>query len=321
MSPNRRRLLLSAVVLVGVAVCAVFLASQVDLADVGRTIAAARPLPLVGAVLTMLVVIGLAALKVQAVCAAGGLDIDAWRALRSVLTAATLNPLVPGRGGELVKAVMLAPTPDRRLDAISLVIAERIVDLTVIATGAVMAGLLSMEWRGVAAGAAVWAAVVAGLAVGAGMRRVGGKLAQATDAVARMLANPGGLLRVVGLTAATWSGNGLILALTFTAAGAEVSVLDTLVAAPVSILAGMLPVTVAGLGTREAALVLLLGDRLDEAALVASGLLYTLVTVGMAWAVGALALAAGVVVRPVPEAMAAPAGDEVTPPPPPRPPR
>ncbi len=293
-----RRLMAVLVALLGFGACAALVLSRVDLDAVRAALAGARSAPLAVGAGLMLVVIGLAAAKVRAVCAAGGLEVSRGRALRAVLTAATLNPLVPGRGGELVKAWVLAPEPGRRLDAVALVVAERVLDLSVVALAAIGAGAVAGNGPAVVAGVLVLGAVAAGLGVGAMLRQSGGKLAQATEAMARMVRDPVATGRAVAWTAATWSGNLGILAATFAAAGVRAGPLEVAFAAPVSILAGMMPVTVAGLGTREAALVLLLGDRVDEASLVVGGLLYTVCTVGVAWVAGAIALAAGVVVRP-----------------------
>lgn len=288
-SPWRRRALYGVAAL-GLITLAVLLARRVDPASVGRTLLAASPAPLAVACVVVVAVVFGAAWKVRTVCAAGGMPVSYALALRAVLTATALNPLVPGRGGELVKALVLAPTPAQRPDAIALVIGERVLDLAVVAGFAIVAGAYAGVLEGVLAGLAVWGVVVAAVAAGATLRTgLPEKVRAATEALSTLAADPSGLARAFGATAVVWSGNVVVAGACFLAAGADVSVPDVLAAAPVAILAGMIPVTVAGLGTREAALVLMLGDRADEAALVASGLLYTVVTVGVPWALGMVA--------------------------------
>lgn len=294
----RRRVVAIAVAAVGLVAFGALVASKVDLAAVGLALRGASRGPVLAAVGVMLGVIALSVVKIQVVCAAGGLRVDLGRAARALLSAAALNPLIPGRGGELVKVFVLAPSSDRRWDAFAIVVVERLFDLSVVASGALIAGAVGGEWGAVAAGALVLGAVV-GVGLGGSLvPRLGDRFARSVRALGEMKRRPHLVVRAWAVTAVVWTGNVLILGLMLQAAGAQATWGQVAYAAPVAILAGMLPISVAGLGTREAALLLVLGAHLPHPPLVAASLLYTACTVGVSWAVGAVALAGGWVIRP-----------------------
>jgi hypothetical protein len=130
---------------------------------------------------------------------------------------------------------------------------------------------------------------------------VRGKLERLLFALDALSDKPRMLLAVVLTSLASWTLAAGIVQTLLVAAGAEVPFGHTLGLWPIAIFAGMLPVTIAGMGTRDAAFVYALsttdptGGLREESVLVAT-LGYSLVTTFTVAAIGipfALSLARG----------------------------
>jgi uncharacterized protein (TIRG00374 family) len=104
---------------------------------------------------------------------------------------------------------------------------------------------------------------------------VAGKLTELSQALRRLLANPGVLLAAAALTLCHWFLALLLVTLLFWGVGAKVSFVFVMAAMPVAILVGLIPVTLGGMGTRDAAVVVLFANIVEPSQALAAGLLYT----------------------------------------------
>jgi uncharacterized membrane protein YbhN (UPF0104 family) len=213
------------------------------------------------------------------------------RALGAVLAAWPLSAVTPSRAGDLARAWTVS---DRVpvVEGVGSVLAEKVVDalvlLAFVAAGAGTARL--WIWCGVAtAGFAVGTSAVlllmrsrARLAKLPGLRgraETIERLFVAFDALRRAPA------RLVTLVALSMVVRVLTLGVThalFVALGADVSFFDTATLWPAAILAGLAPVTLGGMGTRDAAFLFLLGERghVTHAAILAATMGYWAVATG-----------------------------------------
>lgn len=218
--------------------------------------------------------------------------------LRLILGSSVLNMVLPAKMGDLAKFAFM-----RRADglpgslAFAVVIFEKTADLLALLVWCAFGLFL---FPGDPALLVPLAAAV-GLGVVAGTILLGSKRAArlAFGLLARVLPS-GWTERVVGLGASweamhglfwgrPWRAGGLLLFsvllwllhlvqvwLFALALGAEVPLISSLALAPLAILAGLLPLTFAGIGTRDAALIVLFRPFMDAGTGAALGLLCTL---------------------------------------------
>jgi uncharacterized membrane protein YbhN (UPF0104 family) len=222
------------------------------------------------------------------------------RCWSAVLAAVTLNAVLPGRGGDFVRAGLLADGPGSTSLLLGAVLLERLVDVFTLGLLALLASASGdagvVPWLGAAACGAAVLAVVA-MALG---HRVPFKpeLAERLGRAARRLSARPGLGALLVLTSLlSWLNNVGVLALCLEAVGGRVPLLALARAVPIAILAGIAPVTVGGIGTRDAALVALLARYGQPEAVVAAGLAYTALTSWFLAAFGLLALRREVLAR------------------------
>jgi uncharacterized membrane protein YbhN (UPF0104 family) len=220
----------------------------------------------------------LGALRWQLVLAAMGYDVGFWKLLVAILATWPPGVVVPSRANEVLRAVAIRRAVPLA-EGTGSIVAEKLIDMLVLllfaAAGAGLRGLW-MAGGALAAAAGLEVAVVAlvgkqrswitGLAwvrARAGASRALEKLMAASDVLVR---RPGRLV-VVSLVSllirvlTVGIGHALLVAV-----GAGVSAFDTLTLWPVAILAGLLPVTLGGLGTRDAAFIYLLRTVAGRAA-------------------------------------------------------
>ncbi len=213
---------------------------------------------------------------------ASGVTRITWlQATRHTLAASALNLVVPSKLGDLSKAAMLPGSPSVRRTA-PLVILEKGSDV------AALLILLAMGWLGVgirllgpvlvvAAMASIWgsrnrcpAAVAASLEPGHGSQQARrlSRLAAALD-VRRAVA-------LAGSSLVLWMLHLVQFDLLLRAAGVQVTTTDVLARIPLAIFAGLLPLTMWGVGTRDSALVWLFADVAAASTMAGVGLLTAL---------------------------------------------
>lgn len=222
-------------------------------------------------------------------------------ATKLILAANTLNLVLPSHFGDIAKAYFLVERG--RVSgslALSLVVFERLNDLFALFLWCLV-GLLLFPL----VGAQSWLLAVllaAGLAASAALalsarcsapffaaliwivpRRFEPRVVEFDNAwrelVAHFRGDFKGLSKVVGLSVLNWFLHALQVWLFILALGAWAPFAANLVLAPLALLIGMVPVTVAGIGTRDAALIYLYAPYFPAAVGAALGLLVTLRTV------------------------------------------
>lgn len=125
-----------------------WLASQVDLRAVGAVLAQANPAWLALGVAINLLSIICATWRWQVLLTGLNFRFRLLQLLRLVLSGAFFNMFLPSSvGGDVVKMVLIAPDLDRREDAVSSVLMDRVVGLAVtIAVGLTAVLLLPSVW-------------------------------------------------------------------------------------------------------------------------------------------------------------------------------
>jgi uncharacterized protein (TIRG00374 family) len=261
--------------LVGLLISAVLLAAlwwTVDLRNMAAAVAAADPIWL-GSGLAAVVPLTVATAWRFVLLSERQLSIGS--ATRLILSASTLNLVLPSKMGDIAKSVVLTKRYgyDGKL-ALALVTIEKIIDLASL----LFWGVLALFW--VAGGDPLLllaAAALAGLLavllilisptdaaprlIEALARFVPGKAGQAAASfgeewrsVTRWFWSRGRPLSIALLSLAIWAGH-LAQFWLFAQALAPVPFLDNMAMATLAILVGLLPFTFAGIGTRDAAIV------------------------------------------------------------------
>jgi glycosyltransferase 2 family protein len=221
--------------------------------------------------------------------------------LRLILVADVMNMVLPSKMGDLAKAWFLRSRGHLGGSlALSLVVFEKAWDVLALLLWCGL-GLLALPGKGaelwVLAGA-VWTALAGGLLLlgSAGFARLcfaaarrvvpsrfQGKLLETLDRLEESWRDtqvyfreePGQLRRVVALSVGLWLLHFLQLWIFILALNAWVPFLPHLALASLAILAGLVPLTFAGLGTRDAALIALYAPYFGPPTAAALGILFT----------------------------------------------
>lgn len=185
--------------------------------------------------------------------------------LKAVMIATGLNCVLPSKGGDLAKVLFL-----RRhmlLSAgVGTVILERMADLAFLALLSVAASLASGIPEGILTGLALLAILlVAFLLIVFPIFEfawIPHRLADARASVRlvfrQWLAQPRLVLLTCASCALVWSMNGVCISLLMTAFAPGVPFVYGLSIYPIAVLAGLMPVSISGIGVRDAAMVYLL---------------------------------------------------------------
>jgi uncharacterized membrane protein YbhN (UPF0104 family) len=207
-----------------------------------------------------------------------------WAAVRAVLSAWPVSILTPARGGDFLRAMFLAPRiPLTR--GLGAIVAEKIIDAFVlIAIGSTFALILGQKWLaglglfGLIVGLSLvrtsgWVHWLSALPFG---RRLWERFCEIGEAARQMRKQP----RLV-LALSSWSvvavGNGaLLIYLLLCLVGQNLESTAVGLRWPVAMLAGAVPVTPAGMGTRDAAFVFLLHPDQRTGGVVLACVLYSL---------------------------------------------
>jgi len=206
-------------------------------------------------------------------------------AMRLILSSATLNLFLPSKMGDLAKAWVL----DRKLGfdpqlAVALVLLEKLLDLASLLAWGVFA-LLWMQpaglvYQGAAAVVGLALLLVCGLMSPWGAALwVPARLRSFFDQWRQLLhwfwSDISRALSTISLSLALWAGH-LVQFWIFAQALGQVSLIGNMAAGTLSILAGLLPFTVAGIGTRDAAILFFYRPWLGPGACAMLGVLATL---------------------------------------------
>jgi uncharacterized protein (TIRG00374 family) len=286
--------------LAGIAVSLILLAIiywQIDVQALLAALASADPsLLLLGAA----VVVPITVITGVRLCllVPDGVRLGVGEATRLILMAAVLNLVLPSKLGDLAKAYALAEDGRmRRGDALALVVLEKILETAAMLAWCMVGLVLAWPAAAVAHGLAAVAGAVFALCVVAMVfpgfacaflraarriapRSAGDKLHTLErswrSAVARLWAEPQRAGWILLASLASWLMHMTQIWLFALALGAAVPFAANLALAPLAILVGLLPLTMAGVGTRDAAVILVYQPYMAAPVAAALGLLFTL---------------------------------------------
>lgn len=257
-----------------------FIFRDVPFAAVGEILRGARFLPLVAGFAITLAFPPLSAARWRCVMEGMGCRIALRESMGLVLASWTLSIFTPSKGGDLAKAYFLRgrfPVSS----VLGSVLAVRLVD-TLVLLAFCLAGSLVFGWRALSIASAVVLGL--GLAGAAGLlairlpvpARLRLKVDRLLEAVRVLAKRPRLLLIVALLAAANWSASIAQTWLFYRALSVAVPVAQVVAALPAAIFVGLLPVTIAGMGTRDAALIRLMAGHALPAVSLSVGILYSL---------------------------------------------
>lgn len=230
----------------------------------------------------------LAALRWKVVLAGLGERVPMRSCLYAMLAAWPPSAIVPSRATDLLRPVLL-PGSVSRTDGLASVVAEKAFDLQSLMILAGIGAWISGLWPIVALTAlgllAFWASYLTLARAGRPEPTSGwrGRITSFSAALARLRRSPAHLVALIGLSLLGWTLSVVILQSLLRATGGTPLAWRTVLALwPVAIAVGALPLTISGLGTRDAALVYLLEltrvGGVDATEVLAATLLYPVVT-------------------------------------------
>jgi uncharacterized protein (TIRG00374 family) len=264
---------------------------SLDLPLVAQALFEADRLWMIVAVAAILPITVLRAARFFWVAPAGALPGFA-EALRLTLVASTLNLFAPAKAGDLVKGYIVATRSDTSPGvSLSLVVFERLCDLLGLVSWCVLGYVIARPrvvlvpafWAVLGVGAAACALLVLSDAVAGAIRKLaaakrpGGRF----GAVLALVEGWPDLLRllhrrrkwIVLLSAALWLGHLSQIWLFTVALAAEVPFWVSASLSAVALMAGQLPFTLAGIGARDLALVVLMANYMAPETAAAMGIL------------------------------------------------
>jgi len=238
--------------------------------------------------LLLVILIGLSTYRLKLLALHGGFRLSGKSALQATLAANALNMVVPGKLGDLLKAVMMTEDePDRLAAAVALGFWEKLSDLAFLfLLAGIPLAILGQEPFYAAglilAGFAGILALVIPSILSAPMRRIRrlqNLASEWTTTLAAMQRNRLPLFALFGLTVVIWSGHLAQITLMTWALGVDCAPscwVQVIALFPVAIVAGLVPMTFAGVGVRDAALVVLLSSHIGAPQAAALGVLFWL---------------------------------------------
>ena len=267
-----------------------------DPADFTAALSAAQPALLVAAAAVLAANISLASLRWGLIVRALGAPIPWRRGVRVILATWPVSVLTPSRAGDLLRAVAtrdLLPVPE----GMSAVVAEKLVDVQSLAllalVGGAAAGAPAVLYPALATLAAEWLAawliltrLDALLALGPVRRapRLAPLLRRLFAAFHALRDHPRRFAAVAATSLLAWLLATSMVALLLHAYGATVPAAQLIARWPIAVFVGMLPLTLAGVGTRDAAFAALVASTAappDPGAVLAATFTYALLTTAL----------------------------------------
>ncbi len=276
---------------VSLAILAVIWAS-IDPAAIGRAFAASDPLWLAVGLAMVVPITWITAVRFRRLAGTG---LGVWSAARLILSASTLNAFLPSKMGDIAKSWVLA----RRYgfdgqQALALVTLEKMLDMaSLLLWGSFACLWLSAgePWLLLGAAATGGGLVLilllllpaSAAAISRLLQRAPGKVGRAAsgfgaqwqELLAWFWRDRGRAASVILISVGVWALHLAQFWLFAQALDAGVPFIDNMAFATLSILVGLLPFTMAGIGTRDAAIIFFYGAYLDPAAGAVLGVLAT----------------------------------------------
>ena len=208
-----------------------------------------------------------------------GIEIKTTYCMHAVLTALSLNSLIPGKGGDIAKVIVLIKKKNEILKYSGVIIIEKLCDLSVLSVITLIGAVLveNTFWQFVSISALmIFISLILSLRYANVLPILGAKLQILPDLISSIFKNPRFFLFGICFCILLWIVNLLIIYLLLMAVNADVSATQIISFWPSSMLTGMVPITISGFGTRDAAFAYSLGQSFENSNLFAGTLLYTL---------------------------------------------
>ena len=264
----------------------------IDARALGRALAETNLWRLILSLVLLMALLILTGMRLMNLARIAGMRVDGWMAMKATFIANSLNLFLPGKLGDLAKATLLRDAGGSVLPGLHLTIFEKLADVVAV----FFCGALALMMF---PGHAVQTAIFAGIAIGlfAVMLwdkpiRLGllllGRIKPSFSEPARQFAEPwrvmvatlrrmpGPLCAFLALTFVIWAGHFVQIAIMAWALGVSGPWAPLLAVFPVVILAGLLPMTIAGIGPRDAAMVFLAGPLIGNDVAAALSILFLL---------------------------------------------
>lgn len=207
-----------------------------------------------------------------------GAEIKLKDCMHAVLTALSINSVVPGKGGDIAKAIVLTKDKHEILKYTGVTIIEKLCDLIVLSVITFIGAFLAKNnfWQSVGLGSIIlFISLFLFLRFVDKFPILGSKLKVLPELVVTAFKNQKNLLSGILFCILLWVVNLTIIFLLLMSVDAGVSLSKIISYWPASMLTGMLPITISGFGTRDVAFVYVLGESIDNTRLFAGTFLYT----------------------------------------------
>ncbi len=278
---GQRKTVVRGVVVFGLTAVIFFLLfGRINLKLVFSTLKVIPPVYLLAAALLTLSFPIISALRWQMILRSMGHRERFTRCLVIIAGVWPISAVSPSKAGDILKVYSLRKSADTMTIAGS-VIAERAFDIIVLAGFALSGGIFFRNVYIISVSAAVFLAVIIGVLLihvdfpFPGKKKFQAKLTQLLDSLRKIGRNRRLLVPILLLTILNWFGSIVQTKVLFDGVGADVTLGFTSAAMPVAIFAGLLPITIAGMGTRDAAIVSLFSGFASSHEALAVALLYS----------------------------------------------
>lgn len=232
--------------------------------------------------------------KLRLLLAALGISRSWRRCWSAVMAALTLNAILPARGGDLFRVVFLKNGPGSVGSLVGAVVLERVLDVLTLS----VISFLAAMWIGrqgvvLLAGLLCVGSTCILMALSIGWRVSWlPRKARRTSWTARgFWRRPARAASVCSLCVVGWMNNILILTCVLRAVGqGDVPLVQIVANVPLAILAGIVPISISGIGTRDGVLVMLLAEYAEPSGVLAAAFLYTALVYWFLAGIGLVAL-------------------------------
>ena len=209
-----------------------------------------------------------------------GYRVSIWRCLTITLGTSPISAIAPSKAGDLLKAISLRKEISI-LEVSGTVLTERAFDVLLLASLSLIGGMVIGNALITRAAAVIIGAGLVGLltlpllVASIPKPTVREKLERMIRILKALQAQPMLALGVLALTAVNWLASIAQTHLLLVAVGASTPFVLTISVLPIAIFVGLVPVTIGGMGTRDATLVALLAPTASASQALAVGLLYS----------------------------------------------
>ena len=248
------------------AVC-VFIFSSIDLSALKRSLLSADPFWLGLAFGITALQPFLTSLRLQTYLQAGNQTKSYTRCLKAVLAALSLNAVLPAKGGDLVKVTFLQDDANELAPLAGIALMERVLDILVLCLMALAGSVYIGNTTTTTLAAVVLCApigVLLLLGIADKVPVIGKKLLRLAAACRAAWKKPLLVGRGCLIAIFCWSTNLAVMFCLLKSVGATVRMAEVAAATPLAIFVGLLPVSISGMGTRDAALAHLLSTTAKE---------------------------------------------------------